>query len=334
MFLKIWKNPLFLFGVFIILFMVLGSLYFDYFIKDTLPEPSKFLYDKNNKLIATAPFPPSKEHIFGVNYRGEDVFYKIVEGAKYTITFAFIVGIARILLGFLLGVLYGTYLSRIYPYISGIISSFRYIPTTLVAIIFTAPIIFQMNYSRLEIVIFQFVILTLIALPTLSDLIGQEVGQIMKKEFITGAKILGGSNFHLVKKHLFPYLLPRLTVLFAQQIVAVLMLMMHLGVFRLFIGGTKISHDITGETSIISLSNEWSGLIGGSYSSLIVVPYIIYAPVLAFAITIIAMNLIVKGLEKSLIDYRPSTSKTKKKTSNKTDVKTNNRFEFITKKVS
>ena len=66
--------------------------------------------------------------------------------------------------------------------------------------------------------------------------------ELIKKEFIISAKILGGSKFHIAKKHIFPLLKERFWILFGQQITQTLLVMTHLGLFNLYFGGTEITY--------------------------------------------------------------------------------------------
>lgn len=50
----------------------------------------------------------------------------------------------------------------------------------------------------------------------------------------------------------------------------------------------------------VSLSNEWAGLIGISYQKLMTSAWQLYAPVVAFTVTILAVKAIVKGIERSV----------------------------------
>lgn len=57
-------------------------------------------------------------------------------------------------------------------------------------------------------VIFQMVILTCLAVPTIMLYTAQEVRRIKREEFMMAATVLGGSKWHRVKNHVWPHVLP------------------------------------------------------------------------------------------------------------------------------
>lgn len=57
-------------------------------------------------------------------------------------------------------------------------------------------------------VIFQMVILICLAVPTIMLYTTQEVRRIKREEFMMAATVLGRSNWHRMKNHVWPHVLP------------------------------------------------------------------------------------------------------------------------------
>jgi len=152
-----------------------------------------------------------------------------------------------------------------------------------------------------SIVIKQFLILCIVTLPNLILYISQEINLFMKKEYITSAIVLGARKFHLFRKHIWLSVKEILVILFLQQAVQLFTLLIYMGFFKVLIGGRKMVKDpFGGPPTAFSLTNEWSGLIGLNKNELLTAPWIILAPLVAFAISIFVLNLMVQGIKERL----------------------------------
>ncbi|MGM0826687.1 MAG: hypothetical protein ACQEU4_00555 [Bacillota bacterium] len=56
-----------------------------------------------------------------------------------------------------------------------------------------------------------------------------------------------------------------------------------------------------GVTRLFSLSNEWAGNIGKAYFELMVVPWILFVPLLALSFTVLAYNLMATSFQRVLL---------------------------------
>jgi peptide/nickel transport system permease protein len=158
---------------------------------------------------------------------------------------------------------------------------------------------------------------------------------IGKQDFVLSAKLLGGSNKHLLWTHLFPHLAPRLFIIWGQQFIQTLLILVHLGLFHLFLGGTIITGGLVPDPPK-SGTFEWSGLISSTKNSLMTGKYwIVIAPLVAFMIAIIAMQLIVQGVKEIqqtkvgvLVKNKPIKSK-HKPVKKQTNIPAVEEFQFI-----
>ena len=82
---------------------------------------------------------------------------------------------------------------------------------------------------------FQIIVLVCLAVPTVMLYVAQEVKRIKKEEFMLAATVLGGSKWQRLKRHIWPHMLPSFLLLVAQQFVSVLLLLLHLGLLKLFL---------------------------------------------------------------------------------------------------
>ncbi|MDM5187239.1 ABC transporter permease subunit [Bacillus sp. DX4.1] len=263
------------------------------------------LYDYDGKGgVLAAPFPPSWQFWLGTDRKGYDLLHLIVEGGKWTIGIALLIALLRVLFGILFGVLLGTYVKRGFAKIEAFFDSFTVIPMVMIAyFMLRSAIVFgngEMTSSFYERASFEVILLTVLAVPTLAIYVANEVRKLFTEEFIDAARILGGSKRHIVFKHIFPHLYTSFVIVFIQQFVQALIILLHLGMLGLFFGGTIVFY---GE-DIDSVTHEWSGLIGTYFRSLTVHPWIPLVPIMFFGLTIFSGNIMVLSIQQAMAKAR------------------------------
>ncbi|MCM3719423.1 ABC transporter permease [Fictibacillus phosphorivorans] len=305
---NVWRNPFFLAG-FLFVFALISSSFYHHFVMNNEIYENQIIYDGITP-VEKAPFEPSIEYWFGSDRMGADLFYQIISGAKYTLGIAFVASLLRIVLSFLGGILLLS-AGRALSLIKGLSQSFYYIPSALLIFFIVGPVISVEQISFWEKAIFQVLLIVLIAVPNTAILMKEEISLIQQNEFITSAKLMGGNKFHILFKHIMPHLWPKLVLMYVQQVIAVLLLLAHLGILGVFFGGT-IYREYGPEFEIpVSVSNEWSGLLGGYYYQLRLAPWLVFFPVLSFAAVIMAFNFMAEGIKRTG-DQLPGRKKMKK----------------------
>jgi peptide/nickel transport system permease protein len=292
----IWKDPFFLAG-FLFIFALISFSFYHHFVMNNEIYENQIIYEGITP-VDKAPFEPSSKYWFGSDRMGADLFYQIISGAKYTLGIAFVASILRIFLSFLGGVLLLS-AGKVLPVFKGLGQSFYYIPSALLIFFIVGPIITSEQITFWEKAFFQILLIVLIAIPNTAILIKEEINLIQQNEFITSAKLMGGSRVRILFKHIMPHLWPRLILMYVQQVIAVLLLLAHLGILGVFFGGTIYREYGMEFTIPVSVSNEWSGLLGGYYYQLRLAPWLVFFPVLSFAAVIMAFNFMAEGIKRA-----------------------------------
>ncbi|WP_439743230.1 ABC transporter permease [Bacillus pseudomycoides] len=260
-------------------------------------------YDAQGNVEAP-PFSPSSKFLLGTDRKGYDLLHLVIEGAKWTIGISAFIAMMRVVLGVFFGVLLGTYVKRGFSKIEAFFDSFTVIPTVMIAYFFlqfaTSFANGEETTSFFERASFQVILFIVLALPTISLYIANEVRKLQKEEFIDAARILGGSRRRIVVKHLFPHLYMTFVLVLMQQFIQTLIIFLHLGLLEVFFGGT-VSF---GRTEVDSYTHEWSGLIGVYFRSLSVHPWIPLVPITFFGLTIFSGNMIVRSIEDAIAKVR------------------------------
>ncbi|MFC0190163.1 ABC transporter permease [Fictibacillus aquaticus] len=307
------KQPFFLIGVSILaLLFAVSAVYVE--LKPDPPEIELVVYNKEGKLMGKAPMPPSENHWLGTNQLGEDMFYKVMMGAKYTIMIALGLAMLRMVVSFIGCILLMNLPGRLRMFLVECAETFKFIPASLLAYIVLSPVImiFFWTYTDAEYYALSIGILTMIAVPTISVALIGEVTEIKKMEFFISVKMMGGNKLHVLRKHIMPFLMPRILIMFGQQIVSSLLLLAHIGVLGLFIGGARwIKMDDLGRVKKpMLMRNEWSELVASSADYIWYAKWVLLAPLGGFVVVIFAANLMVEGMKRGLLlDHKKLKSK-------------------------
>ncbi|MBC6971308.1 ABC transporter permease subunit [Bacillus sp. Xin] len=266
----------------------------------------EYRYNDKGEIVEAAPFSMSSEHWFGTDREGEDLFYKVIEGAKYTILISFFVAVARVTISLLMSLLvrndkWG------FSFLQRITVSFQFFPQTLFCILFLTPfIIYELRtkpiVTNIEVLCIQFLVLVVVALPGMTRFFQKEVQQLWNKEYVKNSFLLGGSRWHVFRTHITKVLQPQIIFQIGEQMVQVLLIMLHLAIFKLFLGGTKIvsgqAHD---QFNIyVPYLNDWANLISYYYGELMLEPRIIIIPVLFYMLLLFCMTKVVNGYKHNM----------------------------------
>ncbi|OJE38199.1 peptide ABC transporter permease [Bacillus tropicus] len=256
------------------------------------------MYNEKGELEA-APFAPSSKFLFGSDVKGRDLVQLIIEGAKWTVGASIIIAILRVIVGGGIGLLLGMYGKRSFPVISSFFDPFSIVPMVMISYFMLNEVLtFDSGAEVVPLylrVSFQIIVLVCLAVPTVMLYVAQEVKRIKKEEFMLAATVLGGSKWHRLKRHIWPHMLPSFLLLVAQQFVSVLLLLLHLGLLKLFFGGT-----ILFGLDADSVTKEWTGLIGQNFRHLTTHTWIVLIPIAFYSMTILAGNLISNSMQDAI----------------------------------
>ncbi len=187
--------------------------------------------------------------------------------------------------------------------IKSIADGMQFLPLSLVAYLLLLPILMVDRASASEgmwmRITLEVIILTLLVLPMMVNIIGNDMLNLTKKEYIQSAKVLGASNYRILTKYITPNIFSRLIEQWGQHTIQTLYIFIHLGLFSLFLGGTIPQLGALGGPSI-STTYEWSGLVASSRNSLMTGNYWQVLPSLfLFMLFILSIQGIVNSIIKS-----------------------------------
>ncbi|MCA1054169.1 hypothetical protein LCM10_04155 [Rossellomorea aquimaris] len=282
-----------------ILLLVVGSLTYNFVYDGKIPQ-TLLSYNEDGRIIGKAPFSPSVQHPLGTDRNGYDLLYKVLQGAQYTLGAAVVISLLSFVISFVFGIFWGFFETANRFVSQTVLSSLYFIPQSIIAYNILFPLLWEprggFDTTFSERVLLTIITLALITVPTTAVLISNETREILKKEFILSAKVLGGSKFFVLIKHVLPHLKARLFIIYPKIVIQVLLIIAHLGFFKLFFGGTDVCYGPFCDPPK-PIVQEWAGLMAMNFHELFNAWWIFMAPMLFFSLTILSLNGITKGVE-------------------------------------
>jgi peptide/nickel transport system permease protein len=228
--------------------------------------------------------PPSREHLFGTDQVGRDVFSRVVYGARVSPAIAFLVLLISIVIGVPLGVLAG-YVGKIWDdVIMRVTDVFLALPALLLALVFAAVLPPSLLSTTLAI--------TIAWWPWYTRLLRGQAASVAGRPYVESARALGVSNRRIVFRHVLPN---SLTPLIVQA--------------SLDVGGIILT---ASALSFLGLgaqdpTPDWGLMVAQGQAYFQTQWWLVTFPGLAILITAVGFNLLGDGLREILDPHAVST---------------------------
>jgi peptide/nickel transport system permease protein len=220
--------------------------------------------------------PPFSAHLLGTDHLGRDIFARTVHGARISLMVGACVATAAIAIGLLLGLLAG-YFRMVDAILMRLMDGLMSIPAILLAIALVA-----LAKASAMIVI---IAITIPEIPRVVRLVRSVVLSVRERPFVDAA-ISGGTRVPtILLRHIVPSTLPPLIV--QATYIAASAILVEAALSFL---GAGTPPDIP----------TWGNMIAQSRLYLSRAPWTIFAPGLALAIVVLAINLVGDGLRDHL----------------------------------
>lgn len=255
---EFFSNKAALFGGVIMLITVITAIF------APVIAPYQYDYVDLPKMLT----PPSKEHIFGTDDLGRDIFSRVVYGTRISLGVGFgVVGLS-LLIGLLLGIISGYFGGKIDSIIMGITDIFWTLPVILIAI----AIIAALGPNLINLII----AMALVSWSRYARLIRAEFLSLREQEFIEATRVLGMSHFRTIFKHMLPNALAPIIVLTTMEFPVAIISEASLSFLGL---GAQPP------------TPSWGSIISGGRLYIVEAPWIIFFPGILLAILVLAFNL-------------------------------------------
>jgi peptide/nickel transport system permease protein len=256
-------------GLIILCFLVLVSLFAD-LIADY--EETVIKQDIPHRLEA-----PGKNHWFGTDEYGRDVFARIVHGTRVSLY----VGALSVLIGVLAGGTLGALAGYCGGFVDGLIMRLLDVLMALPVMLLTMAIIAAFGSSMINLML----AIGISNIPKFARVLRASVISLKRRGYVEAAQILGLSQGKIILRHILPHclgpLLVQMTLRVAYAILAISALS-YLGI------GVKPP------------SPEWGAMLAGGRSFIRTNAYLSLFPGMAIMLTIVGLNLLGDGLRDAL----------------------------------
>ena len=198
-FLNLLKSPSFLFGIGLFLLTIALALLFPLF------------YHIDVRTLSAAMLPPSPQHWLGTNHLGIDMVSLLVNGLRSSLYVGFLAGIIATIVGTLLGVYAGFKGGWQDEVITLVTNLFVVIPQFVVLILISSSLKEGRSLSLIAFII------ALTSWTWSARAVRAQASSLKSRDHIALARVNGNGTFGIVIKHILPYLLSYVFMVFIIQ---------------------------------------------------------------------------------------------------------------------
>jgi peptide/nickel transport system permease protein len=144
--------------------------------------------------------PPSPHHLLGTDELGRDLWSNIAYGARVSLLIGTLATSLATVAGLVVGMLAGYYGRGLDEGLMRVAEVFQIIPAMLIALLLVAFL-----GGRLWTLI---PVIALSGWPVTARIVRSEILSLREREFVLGARALGGRDPHIMRRHLLPNVFP------------------------------------------------------------------------------------------------------------------------------
>ncbi|WP_326910870.1 ABC transporter permease [Sedimentibacter sp. MB31-C6] len=266
---RLSKNKLAMFGLLLLIFMVIIAIF-----ADIIVDYDEMAIGQNIELRLQTP---SKDHWFGTDHFGRDIFARIIHGSRISLSLGIIAMFIAVATGSIIGAVAGYYGGRI----DNIIMRFMDILLAIPPILMSISIVAALGQSIINLLI----ALSIAYVPVFARVIRSSILSVKGEEFIEAAKACGTSDKRIIFKHIIPNAIGPIIVQATLAMGATILIISSLSFMGL---------------GIKPPAPEWGTMLFEGRDFIRQAPYLILFPGAAITISVISLNLLGDGLRDAL----------------------------------
>lgn len=237
-------------------------------------------YDPNKQDLMNALLPPSKEHFFGTDRYGRDMFSRVLVGARCSVFSALLLVSLSSFLGTVIGMICGFFEGIVDNFIMKLSDVFLSIPGMVFAVAVAGALGGGIANAVLA--------LLLVSWPKYARLVRSQVLGEKKNTYVDAAILSGANTFQIIIFHIFPNILGMI----------VTTAMLDIGTMMMEIAGLSFLG-----LGAMPPTAEWGSMMSNGRSMIQTSPWVILAPGFAIFITVVIFNLLGDSY-RDLMDVR------------------------------
>ncbi|MDR1351870.1 MAG: ABC transporter permease [Treponema sp.] len=220
---------------------------------------------------------PSREHIFGTDDHGRDLFTRIIHGGRISLLLGFGAAALSMAAAFVFGSIAGYAGGLADEIIMRITDAFLSIPYMLLALAITAAL--GPGTKNL------FIAIVVSYIPNFTRVVRSIVLTIVENDYITAARVNGLGDIAIIRRHILRNAIGSVLVQAALSVTGMILVSVGLS----FIG-----------LGISPPSPEWGAMLSSSREFLRRAPHLMFFPAAAIVTTALSLNLAADGLRDAL----------------------------------
>lgn len=237
-------------------------------------------YDPTKMELSYKFIQPSSKHIFGTDNMGRDIFSRIIEGSRISLSIAFLVVIISVGIGTVIGLISGFFGGKIDMFFMRIVDVLLAFPT----IVFALAISSVLGTGQINLVI----AMCCIQWTRYARVARGEAILLKNAEYIDAARAIGNNSFQIMIKYFLPIIISKIIILMSLDIGGIILYCSSLS----FLGmGAQPP------------SPDWGAMISEGKEYMRYAPWIAIFPGLAIAVSALAFNMLGDGI-RDLLDPR------------------------------
>lgn len=269
MFKRLLRNRLAVTGSVIIIFFVIVAL--------IAPLITTYKYDETSLQKEDRLQSPSKEHFFGTDDLGRDLFTRIVYGTRISLWIGLVAVSGSIIVGSIMGIAAGYFGRWLDMLISRLFDIMLAFPGILLAI----AIVAVLGGGLLKALI----AISIINIPTFGRLVRSKVLSLKQEEYVVAARAIGMKNSRIIFRHILP------------NTVAPIIVQGSLGIASAILEAAALGFLGLGAKRPIP---EWGMILADSRAYFVTAPWMVIFPGVAIMLLVIGFNLLGDGLRDVL----------------------------------
>ena len=264
---RLRKNRMAMFGLCVLILLVFLAIFADVV--------APYGYDDQN--YSQMLELPSWQHIMGTDNYGRDIFSRIVYGTRISLLIGFISLAISTVVGSILGACAGSFGGASDTIIMRGSDILMAIPRTVLAIAIAT--------TRGPGLVNAMIAVAIGTIPSFTRVVRASTLTVKDQEYVEAARAIGASNFHIIKKYVFP------------NVLAPIIVQATLGVGTAILLAASLSFLGIG---ISPPTPEWGSMLSAARSYMRDYWHMVLFPGLAIMITVLALNLFGDGLRDAL----------------------------------
>lgn len=264
------KNKAAVAGFVVILVLLLISLI-------TWLFPGILPYDPEYSDMSQAFVAPCKEHFFGTDQLGRDIFSRVLDGTKVSL----FVGIAAVTLSLAIGTVLGSIAGYFGGKLDGIIMRCMDVMLSIPSILLAVTLMAALGKGLDKAII----AIGIVSIPEYARIVRSSILSVKESDYVAAARVIGNSDTRIIFRHILP------------NVVSSIVVRATLGISTAILDTAALGFLGLGVQPPMS---EWGDMLGRARTYIFSAPWTLIFPGLAITLAVLAFNLFGDGLRDAL----------------------------------